>query len=84
MIYLSCLPSSMAGSLIVRAKLNGSSGKQAINIYILLRLSPLWVDLHFLLLYSEARSCCERRKRNREVPFSALCFSKADLSLSNL
>lgn len=65
----------MAGSLIVRAKLNGSAGKQAINIYILLRLSPLWVDLHFLLRYSEARSCCEHRERETEkchsVPFAS-------------
>lgn len=30
----------MAGSLIVRAKLNGSAGKQAINIYMVLSLPP--------------------------------------------
>lgn len=30
----------MAGSLIVRAKLNGPAGKQAINIYIVLSISP--------------------------------------------
>lgn len=58
----------MAGSLIVRGKPNGSAGKQAINIYMVLSPPHQWGSVLLRAL--------PEREGVREEPFRALCVLK--------